>query len=37
MIESPPLVWGSRKSKGLEMRKEIKEGEKKKRENFGKV
>ena len=31
------MVGGSRKSKGLEMRKEIKEGEKKKRENFGKV
>ena len=36
MIEFPsPGGGGEKKSKGLEMGKEIKEGRKKKKENFG--
>ena len=37
MIESPPLVGGSRKSKGLEMGKEIKGGKKRKKGNSEKI
>ena len=37
LLSFPPPPWGGKKSKGLEMGKEIKGGKKRKKGNLGKI